>query len=251
MVKMQCRKMPNWKTPARILVEKPYIIASTHSSAAKSYPWWRKTLTRLDDLWKNTTLPKDPAKRSAVDNNRTISFLPLMRKLMTGILAEKMYSYLERENILPPQQKGCRRGSRGTKNQLVIDKTVLSDCKKRHTNLAIAWIDYKEANDMLPHSWINECLEMFGIANNVKDFLNNSMKSWKFEFNASGRKLGEVDIRREIFQDLHYCLFCVRFHWDGCWDKLRFVMNRATKDSDSITCCLWMTWNCLPQVRNK
>ena len=41
---------------------------------------------------------------------------------------------------------------------------------------------------------------MFGIANNVQDFLNNSMKSWKLELNASGKTLGEVDIRRGIFQ---------------------------------------------------
>ena len=119
---------------------------------------------------------------------------------MTEILAENMYSHLERENILPSEQKGCRKGSCGTKDQLLIDKTVLRDCKKRHTNLVMAWIDYKKAYDKVPHSWISECLEMFGIANNVQDFLNNSMKSWKLELNASGKTLGEVDIRRGIFQ---------------------------------------------------
>ena len=48
---------------------------------------------------------------------------------MTGILAEKIYSHLKRENVLPSEQKGCRKGSRGTKDQLVIDKMVLRDCK--------------------------------------------------------------------------------------------------------------------------
>ena len=43
-----------------------------------------------------------------------------------------MYNYLEREKILPKQQKGCKIGSRGTKDQLLIDKTALKDCKKRH-----------------------------------------------------------------------------------------------------------------------
>ena len=64
---------------------------------------------------------------------------------------------------------------------------VLRDCKKRHTNLAMAWISYKKAHDMVSHSWISECLKMFGIANNVQHFLNNSMKSWKVELNASGK----------------------------------------------------------------
>ena len=47
-------------------------------------------------------------------------------------------------NLLPVEQKGCRRNSRGTKDQLLIDKTVLNDCEKSHTNLRMAWIDYKK-----------------------------------------------------------------------------------------------------------
>ena len=93
---------------------------------------------------------------------------------MTGVLAEKKDSQLERENVLPSEQKGCRKGNRGTKVLLLIDKTVLRDCKKRHTNLAMPWIDYKKAYDMIAHSWISECLERFGIANNVHNFLNGS-----------------------------------------------------------------------------
>ena len=100
---------------------------------------------------------------------------------------------------------------------------VLRDCKKRHTNLAMAWIDYKKAYDMVPHSWISECLEMFGIANNVQDFLNNSMKSWKLELNASGKTLGEVDIRRGIFQgdSLSPLLFVL------CMVPLTWLLRRA------------------------
>ena len=77
---------------------------------------------------------------------------------------------------------------------------VLRDCKKRHTNLPMAWIDYKKTYEMVLHSWISECLEIFDIANIVQYFLNNSMKSWKFELNASGETFGDVDIRRGILQ---------------------------------------------------
>ena len=44
-----------------------------------------------------------------------------MWKLLTGVIAEEMYNYLEREKILPEEQKGRKRGSRGTKDQLSID----------------------------------------------------------------------------------------------------------------------------------
>ena len=141
---------------------------------------------------------KDPSKGNAVDNFRPISCLPLMWKLMTGVIAEVMYEYLE--EILPEKQKGRRRRSRGTKDQLLIDKAILKDCKRRHTNLARAWIDYRKAYDMVPHSWIVECLEMFGIAANVRQFLLSSMEGWKTELTSCGQTLGGVEFNKGIFQ---------------------------------------------------
>ena len=80
--------------------------------------------------------------------------------------SEKIYDYLERET----KKKGYRRESRETKDQLLIDKTVLKDCKKKHTNLSMAWIEYKKEHDFFPHSWINESMELFGTADNVRSF---------------------------------------------------------------------------------
>ena len=54
----------------------------------------------------------------------------------------------------------------------------------------MAWIDYRKAHDMLPHRWIVECLEMFWMAENVKKFLIDSMKTWKTELTSPGEKLG-------------------------------------------------------------
>ena len=56
--------------------------------------------------------------------------------------------------------------------------------------MAMAWIDYKKAYDVVPHSWIVECLEMFGIAKNVREFLQDSMQSWKTELTSCGN-IGE------------------------------------------------------------
>ena len=57
---------------------------------------------------------------------------------MTGLIANSVYEYPEMYNLLPVEQKGCKRNSRGTKGQLLIDKMVLNDSKKRHTNLGMA-----------------------------------------------------------------------------------------------------------------
>ena len=123
-----------------------------------------------------------------------------MWKLLTGILANEMYEFLDNNNIFPEEQKGCKRKSRGTKDQLLIDKAVLKDCKVRKTNLGMAWIDYRKAFDMVPHSWILECMSMFGIAKNMEEFLKNSMAKWKTELFVYGQSLGQVNIKRGIFQ---------------------------------------------------
>ena len=141
---------------------------------------------------------KDLQKGNTADNYRPITCLPLMWKLSTGVIAEEMY---KRESfVLPEEQKVCRRGSRGSKNQLLIDKTVLKDCRKRHTNLSMAWIDYGKAYDLVPHSCVNECMEMFGIAENLRTFLQKSMQQWRLSLTANGEDLGELNVKRGIFQ---------------------------------------------------
>ena len=62
----------------------------------------------------------------AIDNNILIPCLPLLWRLMTEMLAEKMYSHLERDNVLPSEQKECRERSPETKDQLLTGKTVLT-----------------------------------------------------------------------------------------------------------------------------
>ena len=58
----------------------------------------------------------------------------------------------------------CRKDSRGPHNSLYIDMAVITEVKSRNKNLAMAWIDYKKAYDMVPHSRIIECLDLFGVA---------------------------------------------------------------------------------------
>ena len=55
---------------------------------------------------------KDPQKGNEADNYRPITYLSLMWKLLTGVIAEEMSNYLEQEKILPEEQKECKRGSR-------------------------------------------------------------------------------------------------------------------------------------------
>jgi hypothetical protein len=123
-----------------------------------------------------------------------------MWKTLTGLIAEQLYEHLENQNLIGEEQKGCRRGGRGTKEHLILDKVILRDCRARKTNLAMCWIDYQKAYDMLPHSWILETLKMMGTAGNIVGLLEKSMDMWNTKLEYMGEKVATVRIRRGIFQ---------------------------------------------------
>ena len=143
---------------------------------------------------------KDRKKGKVASNYRPIACLPLMWKLLSGIFAEKIYGHLKANDLLPDEQKGCRKQSRGTKDQLLIDKTILKESRRLKKNLAMAWIDYKKAYDMVPHSWLKEIMRMMGVSDNVERLLSKSMGQWCTELESGGKVLGTVRIRRGIFQ---------------------------------------------------
>ena len=90
-------------------------------------------------------IEKDKSKGNVASNYRSITCLPLMWKLLTGVIANQIYAHLDQEKLLPLEQKGCRKGSRGSNNLLYIDRAVIKEVKSGNTTLAMAWINYKKA----------------------------------------------------------------------------------------------------------
>ena len=204
-VRDQCRKMSNWKAPGKDGVQGEWLknltnLQSRIASQMNSILMGENSLPVWMTHGRTVLCQKDPKKGNAAENYRPITCLPLLWKLLTVMIAEETYKYLDHRKLLPDEQKGCRRGSRGTKEHLLIDKTVLKDCRKRHTNLSMAWVDYKKAYDLVPHSWIIECMKMFGIAENVTDFVGKRMEQRKLSLTSNGKDLGVVDVKRGIFQ---------------------------------------------------
>ena len=74
---------------------------------------------------------------------------------------------------------------------------TLLNSRWRKTNLHEAWIDCKKAYDSLHHGWITRCLEIPVIT------LDSSFKQqckWNTMLTVNGQVLGEVHIRRGVFQ---------------------------------------------------
>ena len=119
--------------------------------------------------------------------------------------------FLEENNLLPPEQKGCKRGTYGCKDQLLINKMILEDCMSKKKNLSTNWIDYQKAFDSVPHSWIIKVMKIY----KVYPFIQPSMPNWKtvMILNSNNETITSrsINIRRGIFQgdSLTPLLFCL------------------------------------------
>ena len=196
--------MANWKASGLDKVHAYWLkrFNTLHNRIARQFNGIIATSKVPEWMTKGKTylIQKDKSKGAVVSNFRPITCLPLMWKLLTGILSNSIYTHLDEKGLLPVEQKGCRRNSRGTKDQLLIDRTIMRNCKTRQTNMSMCWIDYKKAFDMVPHSWILTCLEKFKIADNIKRLIRSSMTDWRTELTAGKESLGQVKIDRGIFQ---------------------------------------------------
>ena len=228
MIKEQVKKIPNWKSPGEDGVQGYWLkkLTALHERTAKQMD---NIISNAEDIpkWmivgKTVLCQEDPSKGNAIDNYRPISCLPLIWKLITGTIAESIYNFFDVNIELPVEQKGCRKKSRGTKYQLLIDKMILRDCRKRHTNLGMTWIDYKKVYNMVLHSWILESLELIQVSENILKFVKRSMANWKTELTSCGESLAKVNVRRGIFQSdsLSSLLFVI------CMISLTHVLRKA------------------------
>ena len=134
----------------------------------------------------------------------------------------------------------------------------MNDCRKRHTNLGISWIDHKKPYDMIPHSRILESLKLVIfklVSESFVHFIRKSIKNWNTKVSSSyGEYLAKVDIRRSTFQgDSYLCNHTFMMSiWKGqerwgvwgrdlkfvtCLQIIVFLSNRSIQHF-----CGWKAW---------
>ena len=162
--KTTLERIPNWKTPGhdgihgfwfrkftsihgRLAVEMNRCIQGAH------VPKWMTKGT-------STLIQKDSSERIASNHYRPIICLPMMWKILTSKIREKIYYWLTSRGLFPDEQKGCRKGFRDTAELLYKDQHILNESKTRRKYLDMVCIDYKKAYEMVPQSWIIHCLKM-------------------------------------------------------------------------------------------
>lgn len=211
---------PNWKSPGQDKIQNFWYkkFTSTHHMLAK---FFSNILNNPADtpefMMKGITylLPKTNPSSPDPSKYRPITCLPTIYKFFTGILANKIYKHVVENSIIADEQKGCRKRSRGYKEQLIIDTILTRDAINTRRNLALAYIDYQKAFDSVPHSWLLEVLHLYKICPFITDFLRNAMRKWETELITSGKEAEQspikIKIQRGLFQGdalsaLWFCL---------------------------------------------
>ena len=212
-------KAHKWKTPGVDKIPNFWMhtLTSVHTHLAKTLSYYMNNPTELP-AWVTEGVTYLLAKSSDTkkpQNFRPITCLTTTYKLLTSILTNRMYTHIEQNDILPTEQKGCRRNSYGCRDQLMVNRMILENCRARHRNLSTAWIDYQKAFDSVPHGWILKAMELYKFSPVIIKFLKHSMSLWKtrlFLHHSNGTlESKDIPIKCGIFQgdSLSPLLFCL------------------------------------------
>ena len=112
------KRIANWKTPGHDEIHclwfKKFI--SIHDRLALEMNRYLQGAQIPDWMTKGKTtlIQKDPSKGTAPNNNRPITCRTMMWKILTAQIREKIYNSLTSRGLFLDEQKGCRKGSRGT-----------------------------------------------------------------------------------------------------------------------------------------
>lgn len=144
---------------------------------------------------------------------RPITCLQTIYKILTACITRLISNHVDNNNILAEEQKGCRKGSKGCKEQLVTDEIILNQAQKKMRNIFMSYIDYKKAFDSVPHSWLIKTLEIYKVNPNIRNFLKHIMSNWRttIHLTAGNMKTEPIMISRGIFQgdSLSALWFCL------------------------------------------
>ena len=91
--------------------------------------------------------------------------------------------------------------SRGTKDQLLIDKLLMLDSQQYHKNLYMVWFDFCKAYDSVLYDWL---LEYLNFLEYIKTFVHSLLNPCFFgelrTLTCCRVVLGDVELHRGIFQ---------------------------------------------------
>ena len=88
------------------------------------------------DAWllegQTTLIIKNHSHGAIPSKDCPVTCLSTLLKFFSFIVSELTYTHLDTNSLLPSEQKGCRKKSRGAKDHLLVDKLFMDIAKSKH-----------------------------------------------------------------------------------------------------------------------
>lgn len=115
---------------------------------------------KVPSEWKKSTTIFIPKK--GAENWRPIALSSTMYKLYTSLIAKRLTSWMEKNDILAPGQKGFRPFDGALENNYVLDR-LIARTKRVKADLFAILMDLKNAFRSIPHSAIFHAFRAAGV----------------------------------------------------------------------------------------
>ena len=178
---------------------------------------------------KTILLPKNTDTHIA-KNYRPIALLNITYKIYTSCINMFLTDHVIHNNIITNEQAGGKKGTWGTTEQLIINKSTLKEAKNSRKNLVTVWLDYRKAFDSIPHSWLQQALKLAKVPGIIINAIKNLTKAWYSILTLSSEteilSTELIKFVKGIFQgdSLSVMLFVL------CLNPISFLLNKC-KDS--------------------
>ena len=142
----------------------------------------------FNDITENGTFPtewnigvikpiyKQKGDKKSPANYRGITLTSCVGKLFTSILQNRLNKFIEKHDVLNPEQLGFRPNSRTT-DSLLIFQQLLHKYTKQHKKLYVGFIDYEKAFDSLWQSGMIHKLQKNGIQGKFPNVIKSMYSS--------------------------------------------------------------------------
>ena len=209
-----------------------------YNSALVNYqvlPYWLSTA-------KTTLLPKNTDTHIA-KNYRPIALLNMMSKIFTASINMLLTDHVLHNNYITNEQAEETKGTWGTTEQLLINKSILKEVKNSRKNLVTVWLGYRKAFDSIPHSCLLQALKLAKVPEIIINAIKNLTKSWYTILSLSSETetltKDPIKFLKGIFQgdSLSVMLFAL------CLNPLYFLLNKCKGYSFGRTRKLQRTHN--------
>ena len=162
-------------------------------------------------LWRNkkleaiTIIPKKSSAKEC-SNYHTSALISHASKAMLKILQARLQRYINRE--LPDVQAGFRKG-RGTRDQIVNIRWIITKAREFQKNIYFCFIDYAKAFECLDHNKLWKILKEMGLPDHLTCLLRNLYSGKKATVRTGHGTTDWFRIGKGVFQGciLSPCLF--------------------------------------------